>query len=621
MNVLEELYQKLDSNEWDATNSDEINKAFQEVNVKFNASESNEILHSSEIERQAFAFHKSPKMKLSFKISGQQKTENGETIPFEWPDIKTFNGSDFDYLLTRFKNTKNLYAQTEYGLVLFYAGKLDINNIIALANQLLELARTYLGKTPTNKFYALYLRNTLEHLLFILSSRQGHKDINQLFKATQYFIFDIHQNWPVDTESSLRVTLDLTDFAIEYYKYFNESLPIGDFLKKNWLYGRKLAESDSWGAIYTADISIRLARKMKKDTSDWLIFKAEQYENLAKNAEAKGNMAAVSFIEKAMEIYRGIKSEDNLQRLQLKYQQIRGEFEIGGTSFEIDDEKQRIHKFIEETVQHSSEKDIILTLLTTPMIASVNSIRQNSDESFEQTTLVNLLPTIIKDNNGNTIANFETDEERKNLVFIRSYEFNLQVTIQTLVHIFIRALQEDKISRAGLIEFLKETWIGEEIILGSFGENQNISHLKLIEPGISVLFEEMIKWNKDKSYLPNFVAATDSLVLKTEFLLREIASKLNVPTFKVNPKNTKVIMEKLFDELLLDLTPHLSEDDLYFIKFIMVEKAGYNLRNQIAHGLMNNIQYSLESCLLALIAILKLSAYEFKPNTEGDENN
>lgn len=48
MNVLEELHDKLDSNDWDATNSDEINKAFQGVNVMLDGSKSDEILHLSD---------------------------------------------------------------------------------------------------------------------------------------------------------------------------------------------------------------------------------------------------------------------------------------------------------------------------------------------------------------------------------------------------------------------------------------------------------------------------------------------------------------------------------------------------------------------------------------------
>ena len=44
---------------------------------------------------------------------------------------------------------------------------------------------------------------------------------------------------------------------------------------------------------------------------------------------------------------------------------------------------------------------------------------------------------------------------------------------------------------------------------------------------------------------------------------------------------------------------------------MLIAKPGYNLRNKIAHGLMDNIEYGLNHPILALIIILKLSNYEF----------
>jgi hypothetical protein len=45
----------------------------------------------------------------------------------------------------------------------------------------------------------------------------------------------------------------------------------------------------------------------------------------------------------------------------------------------------------------------------------------------------------------------------------------------------------------------------------------------------------------------------------------------------------------------------------------LTEKAGYNLRNKVAHGLMDNVEYGLEYPILAIIIILKLSNYQFVP--------
>ena len=128
MSALEQLHIEIDESNWDVTNDDQINKAFQNVNDQL-IQEKNEVaLHLSEVERQAFAFNKSPEKKLSFKFAGEQTLEDGTKIPFEWPDVKTFSDKDFAFLHERFKKSNNIFAQTEYGLVIYYAGELKQNS-------------------------------------------------------------------------------------------------------------------------------------------------------------------------------------------------------------------------------------------------------------------------------------------------------------------------------------------------------------------------------------------------------------------------------------------------------------------------------------------------------------
>ena len=71
-------------------------------------------------------------------------------------------------------------------------------------------------------------------------------------------------------------------------------------------------------------------------------------------------------------------------------------------------------------------------------------------------------------------------------------------------------------------------------------------------------------------------------------------------------------MEKLLDELLADLKGKLEEEDRFFIKFFLSEKAGYNLRNRVAHGIMDDDEYGVENVFLVLTMILKLASYEFR---------
>ena len=240
------------------------------------------------------------------------------------------------------------------------------------------------------------------------------------------------------------------------------------------------------------------------------------------------------------------------------------------------DETQRIMELIKKEVKEKSEEEIVKTLLLTPMIRPLDDIKKWSEDSFKETMLQNMLPVSIQDKFGNTVAQYITDEERTKFSLVRTYDF-------------VEALRADKISAKSIISLLNQTWMGEDVGRRINGRDINFSYIKLVESGINSFFDELLKWRADSNYYPNFVSATDSLVLKAEYFLREFCYFLGVATFKPNPKQQGIIMEKTLDNLLDDLEGKISDNDHFFIKFILTEKAGYNLRNRIAHGLMDNI--------------------------------
>ncbi len=121
MNALEQFYIKMDQSDWDIQQESDINQLLQQVNENLLEEKLSDVQHFAEIDRQAFHFNKSPDQRLSFRAAGTRNIENGTKKPFEWLDIREFGKKDFEYLYKRFKTCKNIYAKTEYGLVLFYS--------------------------------------------------------------------------------------------------------------------------------------------------------------------------------------------------------------------------------------------------------------------------------------------------------------------------------------------------------------------------------------------------------------------------------------------------------------------------------------------------------------------
>ena len=101
-------------------------------------------------------------------------------------------------------------------------------------------------------------------------------------------------------------------------------------------------------------------------------------------------------------------------------------------------------------------------------------------------------------------------------------------------------------------------------------------------------------------------------------MLRDICIFNKITTFELKPdkEGRTISVEKDIHKLLYDpeLTKIINKDDLLFFKFLLVEKAGYNLRHRVAHSLMKYNDYHIDLMNLLLIAILRFGKYDFVRN-------
>jgi len=66
-------------------------------------------------------------------------------------------------------------------------------------------------------------------------------------------------------------------------------------------------------------------------------------------------------------------------------------------------------------------------------------------------------------------------------------------------------------------------------------------------------------------------------------------------------------LDKLLeDKMLLD---HLGEDNVFFIRFVLSEKAGWNLRAEVAHSLLSPREYRVQMFHLLLLIVFRLSRF------------
>jgi len=426
--------------------------------------------------------------------------------------------------------------------------------------------------------------------------------------------------------------LDLSGLLSDYFSSSNSLIDFQKVVDKNLEGAKELEKTYVWGAMYAIDRNIAIEQKRNKPVTDLLNYKAKLYEKLATDAESKANLACVSFAENALRIYQQIKLTDDISRLEKYYAELRGKFRLSEIRQELPKEHvDNMNDRILKTVSNNDERGIIHHFIISPWYDSIQNIKDRSEELSKQTVLLSMLPISILDKFGNTVDVFYSDEEKEKYNFWNTYTFNFQIGTQTMHRFFIEAYKTGKLTYASVISFLENTWFNDVIVRNYHGQIVDVKPIDTLRPGLKRLFEELDRFFADNTYQCDFVTVTDSLTLKVEGLLRYFSEKIGIATFKTRQKGSdKLVMEKLLDDLLADIAhkpplkpdqkTNFDEEDRILIKYVLAEKAGLNLRNAVAHSLMDIFEYSFEHVVVLFCIILKLSKYKFI-ETKGDTND
>jgi len=631
MDTLQKFYDELDSSNFDCHSISGIKEMIKNI---YNEEEKDEAA-IFDFEWLIFNINKSFQYKvdeekgtvngLSYQFAGMQTLDDGSTIPVYWPDVAKLEKKDFEYCEKRYNECKNLFAKVEYGLMVYFGQQTDFSKRNdfkkQLSNDLFNLAKEYYAKTiqgGERNHYVLDFYRILE-LSFIIAEKTKLND--EIDNLVQY-IYNIHQNWDITKDGTLRILLDLSCLMSDYFKIFKDKVDLNKVIEKNIEGAKELEKSNLWGAIYAIDKNIVLEQQLGLSKEKSLRYKAGIYEQMMNEAEGKNNnLAALTFAEDALRLYQSLKDQDKIKELNEKYGRLRGEIKLTEHRLELPQKHtDHISKTIQETIEKSDNIDILKHFILTPWYSCIADIQKNADNISSQGFLANLLPVSILDKYGNTIDIFRTDDEIKEHNFWESYSFNRQIGTQTMHHFFIEAYKAKKISYDSTINYLETTWLNEPIARNYNSNQVEIKPLDTIKPALKRLFEELDLSFADSSHHFDYVTITDSLTLKIESILRNFCEKISIPTFKTRQKGAdKLVMEKLIDDLFADLKhstenpTNFDEEDRQFIRYVLTEKSGLNLRNKVAHGLMDFDEYSFDNILLLFSVIMKLSKYKFTP--------
>lgn len=649
MNALEQFLKQLDESTFDCRDVHTINTEFQKVARQLFDEEKTEIAEIADLDRQVFSVQKSFDTKLdiekgtinglSWEMSGTQTLEDGSQIPVHWPDVEKYTQQDFEYFEKRYKECRNLFAKTEYGLMIYFGAKTGYSRHRdfkkQLSNELFQLSKEYYLKAEIGGKKNYYWMDFYRTIRLAFGISEMAKLEPELSGIIQY-MFEVHQHWDITKDGTLRILLDISGLMSEYFGLFNKQIDFQKILDKNLEDAKELEKTYVWGAIYALDRNINIEQKRKNPVSELLKYKAKLYEKLANDEENRANIACVGFAEDALRIYQQLHDSENTIRLEKYYSDLRGKFRLTEFRQSLPTEHQeKITERILKAVAESSESEIIYHFVLTPWYDSIAKIKEQSIELSKQSVLLSMLSTTIVDKFGNTIDVFNTEVEKEKSNFWNSYSFSFQIGTHTMHRFFVEAYKAGKLSYGTVMKYLENTWINDPIVRNYNGREISVKPIDTLKPGIKRIFEELDQFSLDDTHSFDFVTIIDSLTLKVEGLLRYFCEKIGIATFKTRQTRQKgadkLVMEKLLDDLLADLAhqpplrpdqvTNFDEEDRIFIKYVMAEKSGLNLRNEVAHGLMDIFEYTFEHVVVLFSIIMKLSKYKFVETKGGSAND
>lgn len=618
MTILEKAYADLEERSINEKYTHSLSDIFKEArDTLFSGGQENEAKKAQyEIDFLNFNINEN---KLSFLYSGTN--DKGEAI--EYPSLKLFTDEIYNYLIERQKNTKAPNLKARYSHILWLSPKKKIEYAKTAIDEYLKLIpiREQQDKAnPTEHFGLKVLENVKNAFLLSVSIKYDtYKLKNEVLRIVKKYSFS--------STSSFTMRLQLIDLMLKHKSIFQPA----DYNDVVNICERLIEDNYSKSKHSAIDILTKIINVEKKLGNDIVKYErriAGVWEALSLEREDDTNLVSTEFCKNAIKIYKKIKDAQKVKELEKKFNELRKNIKLSEFGQEIDlSEMMKEFRKYADKLSENEPFVIIRSLMTDKgLLPNYEEVEKQAQENSKHSFLSHLSNSSILDRNGNTAQYFSDEDEHNYYEILQSYHFSLELSKSNLIReIFFACIKKKKLTADTFLSFLNQySWLGKELLMSTNG-GKTIPYcwLALIAPALNEYFVNLEFHLRNPVNYPNFILCIDSLVLKIEGMLRDICEFKGVTTYKfrTDKKGRTISQEKDIHELLYEeeVTKLIDKNDLLFFKFLLVEKAGYNLRHKVAHSLMTFYEYNIHYMNLLIMAVLKFGKYDFVPKTATAE--
>jgi hypothetical protein len=430
-----------------------------------------------------------------------------------------------------------------------------------------------------------------------------------------------------DSCFSPAVRTQLVKLALEDKKIFTKDDLTGFDTLCEDVAGIWISRDNIRAAIDVYELAERWEMKNSgKNSGIWRRKIAESFESMMQTQLKNGNIAvALDFCVEAILSYKIIKADEKVKELELIYQQNKDKVEFKEISQEIDlrEHVQHCKNFAKSLIQNNSPEQIVGFLASDGdfLLPKIQVITERAKELNKTSLVHQIFPITTTDQQSNPAQMFTTDDQRLNHSILEQYRMELEVNKRILIReVIFLAIQEGKLTTKDIIDFLKRnSWAGKTYTNTAGTRQISYNWIAVLAPSIDEFISQLNSYFNNNENLPNFVLCIDSLTLKIEGLLRDFLSFQNISTSSF--KQGGIVRQKDLNELFAEpkMKEFFSEDELKFMRFLLIEQMGYNLRHRVAHSFMISQEYGVDYMNYLIITLLRICQYNFTEGSKSDE--
>ncbi len=528
-------------------------------------------------------------------------------------DWKRFDEEQLEYLIDRQKNVKNSRLKSHYSHILWLSPKKEVKYAESAVNSYLLLVNHYTKKSDENLKFS-----DLKITIYIINAYRISHQIQYRKGEVKIRLVELLRNYKSKDKSAVVLKQNLIELMIEEKRNFTKE-QLDDTNKTCKTYVEVLLkEKEFLDAINILKLGKRISIIQRNNVYYWDEKIGFSYESWMKQHEKTNINLALECCESSTRSYELGGNEEKVKELKKKYSELKknqkfAEIKIPYNKEKIEKYTKKCQDFADRFDKEKSSEEICYYLIhDKSFIPKLKEVKMRVSRASNKMIFSQFLPIHLVDRQGHKTKEFKAREDIMIFYIFQEYKRDLELKILDFNEIILAAIKNKKLDFLSLTNYLrKNSWLGVNFEK-FYPNNVNISFnwLSLLSPAFMEYFDQMSKYLHNASYTPIFILSIDSLVLKIEGVIRDICIFLNIPTSFIQ-KNTKKTQEKNIDQLLReeDIKRIILEDELFFYKFVLVEKGGFNLRHDVSHSLLLPQNYSLYYMQLLFLIILKLGQY------------